>query len=35
MKNKWEVINECDDEEGNHTCWSKSPLFVMETLAIL
>ena len=22
MKNKWEVINECDDEEGNHTCWS-------------
>ena len=22
MKNKWEVIHECDDEDGNPTCWS-------------
>ena len=22
MEIKWEIIHECDDEEGNPTCWA-------------
>ena len=23
MKNKWDIIHDCDDDDGQPTCWAK------------
>jgi hypothetical protein len=26
MKNKWEIVHDCDSEDGEITCWSKKSI---------